>query len=89
MANIKSAKKRIRQTISRTKINIARKSRIKTFLRLTEIQISSGNHQGAMDSLKNTQKEIMVGVSKGVWRKKTASRKISRLNTRIRFLSKG
>jgi len=89
MANIKSAKKRIRQTISRTKMNIARKSRIKTFLRLTEAHISSGKYQEAMNSLKITQKEIMVGVSKGVWRKKTASRKISRLNIKIKSLSKG
>lgn len=87
MANIKSAKKRIRQTISKTKINIARRSRIKTFLRITNILISSKKYKDAMHSLRKTQKEITTGISKGVWKKQTASRKISRLNKKIKNIN--
>lgn len=87
MANIQSAKKRIRQIACRTKRNVARRSRIKTFLRITEIMINNKNYTGAINSLRKTEKEIMIGVSKKIFKKKTVSRKISRLNKRIKNIS--
>lgn len=87
MANHKSAEKRNRQTITRTEVNRARKSRIRTFLRKVEDAISSGNKQAAADALKAAQPELMRGVSKGVVKKQTASRKMSRLAARVKAIA--
>jgi small subunit ribosomal protein S20 len=87
MANHKSSEKRNRQTIKRTERNRVRTSRIKTFLRSVEEAIAGGNKTAANAALKAAQPELMKGVSKGVFRKETASRKISRLSSRIKKLA--
>ncbi len=87
MANHKSAEKRIRQTKSRTEVNSARVSRIRTFIKKVESAISAGKKSDAQQALKDAQPEIMRGVSKGVLKKATASRKISRLSARIKNLA--
>lgn len=87
MAHHKSAKKRIRQTISRTEINRSRISRIRTFIKKVEAAIASGNAVDAQAALKNAQPEIMRGVSKGVLAQGTASRKVSRLAQRVKSLA--
>ena len=88
MANTSSAKKRIRNTLRKTDINKSRRSRIKTFVRKVEDAIESNDAKSAMDSLKAAQPEIMRGVTKGIFHKNTASRKISRLSSRIKAISK-
>ena len=88
MANTSSAKKRIRNTLRKTDINKSRRSRIKTFVRKVEDAIESKDAKSAMDSLKAAQPEIMRGVTKGIFHKNTASRKISRLSSRIKAISK-
>ena len=88
MANTPSAKKRIRTTLRKTDINKSRKSRIKTFVRKVEDAIESKDAKSAVDSLKAAQPEIMRGVTKGIFHKNTASRKISRLSSRIKAISK-
>ena len=47
MANTKSAKKAARQTVRRTEVNKARRSRLKTFVRKVEEAIASGNKEAA------------------------------------------
>lgn len=86
MAQHKSAKKRIRQTETRTDINRSRTSRIKTFVKKVEAAIAGGDKKGAQAALKAAQPEIMAGVSKGVLTKATASRKVSRLSARVKAL---
>ena len=88
MANTPSAKKRIRNTLRKTDVNKSRRSRIKTFVRKVEDAIESKDAKSAMDSLKAAQPEIMRGVTKGIFHKNTASRKISRLSSRIKAISK-
>ena len=88
MANTPSAKKRIRNTLRKTDINKSRRSRIKTFVRKVEDAIESKDAKSAVDSLKAAQPEIMRGVTKGIFHKNTASRKISRLSSRIKAISK-
>ncbi len=88
MANTPSAKKRIRNTLRKTDINKSRRSRIKTFVRKVEEAIETKDAKSAMDSLKAAQPEIMRGVTKGIFHKNTASRKISRLSSRIKSISK-
>lgn len=87
MAHHKSAKKRIRQTESRTAVNRSRVSRIRTFIKKVETAIASGDQSAAQAALKNAQPEIMRGVSKGVLAQGTASRKVSRLAARIKALA--
>ena len=88
MANTTSAKKRIRNTLRKTDINKSRRSRIKTFVRKVEDALESKDAKAAMESLKAAQPEIMRGVTKGIFHKNTASRKISRLSSRIKAISK-
>ena len=88
MANTPSAKKRIRNTLRKTDINKSRRSRIKTFVRKVEDALESKDAKAAMESLKAAQPEIMRGVTKGIFHKNTASRKISRLSSRTKAISK-
>ena len=87
MANTLSAKKRVRKSISKTEINKARRSRIRTFIKKVEEDISHGNAEKASESFKLAQPEIHRGVSKGVFHKNTAARKLSRLSSKIKKIS--
>lgn len=83
MANTSSAKKRIRRDERRSHINISRRSRIRTYIKRVEAAIEEGNKDAASAALKEAQPEMMRGVSRGVYKKNTAARKISRLSHRI------
>ena len=87
MANTPQSKKRARQTVRRTDVNKARRSRIRTFLRKVEEAITSGDKSAAADALRAAQPELMRGVSKGVFHKNTASRKMSRLAARVKAIA--
>ena len=87
MANSPQAKKRARQIERRTAVNKARKSRIRTFLRAVEEAIASGDKAAATSALRAAQPELMRGVTKGIFHKNTASRKVSRLASRVKALS--
>ena len=86
MANTPQSKKRARQNTSRLAVNKARRSRIRTYLRKVEGAIASGDKDAAMAALRAAQPELMRGVSKGVFHKNTASRKMSRLSSRVKAL---
>lgn len=87
MANTPQSKKRARQTVRRTDVNKARRSRIRTFLRKVEEAIVSGDKSAAAEALRAAQPEVMRGVTKGVFHKNTASRKISRLSARLKAIA--
>ena len=87
MANSPQAKKRARQIEARTAVNKARRSRIRTFLRKVEEAIASGDKDAAQSALRAAQPELMRGVTKGVYHKNTAARKMSRLSARVKALS--
>ncbi len=86
MANTPQAKKRARQNEKRFAINKARRSRIRTYLRKVEEAIASGDKTAAESALRVAQPELMRGVTKGVYHKNTASRKMSRLSSRVKSL---
>ena len=86
MANTPQAKKRARQNEARFQINKARRSRIRTFLRKVEEALASGDKDAATAALRAAQPELMRGVTKGVFHKNTASRKMSRLASRVKAL---
>ena len=87
MANTPSAKKRVRQLARKTEVNKARRSRIKTFIKNVEESITLGDLSTATAALKRAQPEIQRGVTKGIFHKNAASRKISRLSKRVKSLS--
>ncbi len=87
MANTKSAKKMVRKIAGRTEVNKSRKSRIRTFVRKVEEAVASGDKSAATTALKAAEPEIMRGVTKGVLHKNTASRKVSRLASRVKTLA--
>ena len=86
MANTAQAKKRARQNEARFAVNKMRRSRIRTELRKVEEAIASGNKTAAAAALKAAQPELMRGVTKGVFHKNTAARKMSRLAARVKAL---
>jgi small subunit ribosomal protein S20 len=86
MANIKSAKKRILTTRKKTEANTARRSRIRTFVKKVDLALEAGNATEAEAALKLAQPEIDRGVAKGVLKKNTAARKMSRLSARVKAL---
>ncbi|GIT92784.1 30S ribosomal protein S20 [Jannaschia pagri] len=86
MANSPQAKKRARQNERRFAVNKARRSRIRTFLRAVEEAIASGDQTAAAAALKAAQPELMRGVTKGVFHKNTAARKMSRLAGRVKAM---
>ena len=86
MANHRSAKKRIRQTVRRTAVNRNRIGRIRTFVKQVEAAIESGDKQAAASAFQAAQPEIHRGVTKGVLHRNTAARRLSRLSRRIRAL---
>jgi small subunit ribosomal protein S20 len=87
MANTPQAKKRARQNEKRFAVNKARRSRIRTYLRRVEEAIASGDKEAATAALKAAQPELMRGVSKGVFHKNTAARKMSRLSARVKAIA--
>ena len=83
MAHHKAAQKRIRRDADRKILNHARRHRIATFVKKAEEAMASGVSADARVAFQKAQSELMRGVTKGVLHKNTASRKISRLSSRI------
>ena len=79
MANIKSAKKRIKVIETKTERNKAIRSKVKTAIKKVNVAIDAKDKEAAVAALKAATVEIDKAASKGVYHKKNAARKISRL----------
>ncbi len=86
MANIKSAKTRIRRNDRANLVNKTRISRIRTFIKKVEILILGGKKEEAKVAFVKAESEMARGVSKGILKKKTVSRKISRLSNKVKSI---
>ena len=86
MANTPQAKKRIRRNERRAEINGNRMSRIRTFVKKVEEALAAGNGQAAAEALTAAEPIMMRAAQKGILHKNTASRKVSRLASRVRTL---
>jgi len=86
MANTKSAQKMVRKLEKRTLVNGARRSRMRTFVRKVEDAITAGDAEAAQTALRTAQPEIMRAAQKGILHKNTASRKVSRLASRVKAI---
>ncbi|GAJ29399.1 30S ribosomal protein S20 [Acidomonas methanolica] len=87
MANNASARKRIRQNERRRERNVARVSRMRTFIKKVEAAILSGDKGAAAEALRAAQPEMQRAAGKGVVARNTVARKISRLSARIKALA--
>jgi len=86
MANTSSAKKAVRKMARKTEVNRSRRTMVRGLLRKAEDAITSGDKTAANAAVKAAEPAIMRAVSKGVYHKNTAARKISRLNKRAKAL---
>ncbi|MEE2996746.1 MAG: 30S ribosomal protein S20 [Pseudomonadota bacterium] len=86
MANTSSAKKRVRRDMRKTAANISRRSRVRTYIKKVEVAIEGGDKDAADAALREAQPELMRGVTRGVYKKNMAARKISRLSQRIKAI---
>ncbi|PAF54262.1 30S ribosomal protein S20 [Helicobacter sp. 13S00482-2] len=87
MANHKSAEKRIRQTEKRTERNRYYRTRIKNIIKAVREAVSANDVSKAQESLKIANKELHKFVSKGIIKKNTASRRVSRLNASVKKIA--
>lgn len=79
LANIKSAKKRIKVIETKTLRNKVIKSKVKTLVKKVEVAVAASDKDLATKSLKDAVVAIDKAASKGVYHKKTAARKVGRL----------
>jgi small subunit ribosomal protein S20 len=86
MANHKSSIKRIRQTIVRTERNRFYRTRLKNIVKAVTTAVEAGNKEEATVAFKLANQQIHKFVSKGVLKKETASRKVSRLHKSVNAL---
>ncbi len=87
MANHKSALKRARQTVKRTERNRFYRTRIKNMTRAVREAVEAGDATKAAEALKTVNKNFHAYVSKGVLKKNTAARKVSRLAKLVNSMS--
>ena len=83
MANIKSAKKRIKVIDRKTARNRRVKDHLKTVLKSFDSAIEAGDFEQAAEKLKLAEKKLMQAAAKGMIKKQAASRKVSRLAKRF------
>jgi len=79
LANIKSAKKRIKVIAKKTLRNKIIKSRTRTAIKKVIVAIEAGNKSDASTALVSAVSSIDRAMTKGVFHKNNASRKKSRL----------
>ena len=84
MANTVSSLKRARQTITKTAINRANKSKLRGTLRALREAITAGDKKGLIELYRTTVSILDKSVQKGVLHKNTASRYKGRLNARVK-----
>jgi small subunit ribosomal protein S20 len=87
LANHKSALKRHRQSLKRRARNKAVKTRVKNMVKDVRQAVQSGDKEQALSALRQAESVLDKAAGKGVLHKRTAARKVSRLNDAVRKLS--
>ena len=86
MPNIKSAKKRVKVTESKTMQNKMLKSALKTCMKKYEAALASGDKTSAEENYKVAVKKIDQAVAKGILHKNNAARKKSQYTVKLNKL---
>ena len=87
MANHISSKKRIRRNLRAEVVNKVRKNRVRSFIKKVESAIEQADKTKAKEAFILAQPEMHRSVTKGVFKKNTISRKLSRLSARIKNIA--
>ena len=88
MAHHSATIKAVRQTKIRNERNTALRTKLRNSVKKVVAAIDSGNKDEAKNALLNAQKQIDKSVTKGVLKKETGSRKLSRLNKSVKEIAK-
>ena len=83
MANIKSAKKRIKVIDKKTARNKRVKDHVKSALKDLDAAIEAKDFDAAATKLAVAEKKLMQAAAKGTLNKKAAARKVSRITKRF------
>lgn len=87
MANHKSAKKMNKVIQKRTIVRRNRLSEVRTYIKNVEKLIEKKDQKAANEALRAVQSAIMKAVNKNIIKLNTASRKIHRLNSKIKAIA--
>jgi small subunit ribosomal protein S20 len=82
VANVPSAEKRNRQRLRRRQRNLMHLTRVRTYIKKVQAAVDSGEGKAA-ELLKEAVQLIDKAAQKGVLKRETASRKISRLTKSV------
>ena len=83
MANIKSAKKRILVTKTKTDRNKSIRSAVKTAIKKVDAAVAANDKAAAQAALANAISVISKATAKGVYHKNNCARKVSRLTKAV------
>lgn len=86
MANHPSAAKRARQSVKRNTLNRARVSAMRGAVKKVEVAIAAGDAAAAAAALKKAEPALVRTAQKGVIKRETAARKVSRLSKKVKAL---
>ena len=86
LPNIKSAKKRVKVTESKTMQNKMLKSALKTCMKKYEAALASGDKTSAAETYKVAVKKLDQAVAKGILHKNNAARKKSQYTVKLNTL---
>ncbi len=89
MANSPQSRKRARQAETRRRRNVAKRSRMRTYIKKVQAAVAEGNAEGAEAALKDATPIIDRMATKGILHKNKAARHKSRLSAQIRALQGG
>jgi len=87
LANIKSAKKQMRQNEKRRLRNRMVRSKTRTYVRKANEAILEGDQAAAVDSVQAAMSQLDRAAQKGVLHRKNADRRKSRLAKRLQSLN--
>jgi small subunit ribosomal protein S20 len=89
LANIKSAKKRARQSEKHRQHNASLRSMVRTYIKKVITAVAAGDKKLAEEALKAAQPVIDRMADKGLIHKNKASRHKSRLSASVKKMSQG
>ena len=87
MANIKQAKKRVRQAEKRRQLKSSQRAIVRTYIKKVIAAIESGNKEEAQQAYQSAVPVIDRIADKGVIHKNKAARHKSRLNAHIKAMA--
>jgi small subunit ribosomal protein S20 len=87
LANHKSAAKRARQALKRQERNRTVRSETRSRVKAVRAAIETGDRESATQLLRVAERSLRKAASKGIVKKTTASRNVSRLSKAVAALS--